>query len=196
MRELPDFDALYRADTDPWRVASSFYEQRKLDLVLATLSEPHYRRAWDPASGTGHLAARLSLRSGEVVATDMSERSVEITTKTCAGLDNVVVRRHRIPDDGAPEGDLLDLVVASEFLYYLSDVERSAVTELIEQATGPRAEVLGVHWRHHPHDAYLSGEDVQAELRQALFDRGWHRGVRVDDPDFVLDTFRRKVDRV
>ncbi|HYI57876.1 MAG TPA: hypothetical protein VEX66_06885 [Microlunatus sp.] len=35
MVDVPDFDALYRQDPDPWGVASSFYERRKLQIVLA-----------------------------------------------------------------------------------------------------------------------------------------------------------------
>ncbi len=196
MIKVPDFEALYRRDNDPWQVASSFYEQRKLDVVLAALSRATYERAWDPACGTGHLAARLSLRSEEILATDLSETSVKITTRTCAGLDNVLVRQRRIPDAGAPEGDPFDLVVVSEFLYYLSDQDRSGVIDLIQHVTGPRAEVLGVHWRHRPHDAWLSGADVQAELRDGLVQRGWQDCVRVEDPDFVLNTLRRGADRV
>ena len=43
MIKVPDFEALYRRDADPWRVASSFYEQRKLDLVLAVLEPADVR---------------------------------------------------------------------------------------------------------------------------------------------------------
>ena len=194
MIKVPDFDALYRRDADPWRVASTFYEQRKLDLVLGVLGRPTYERAWDPACGTGHLAARLSVRCGEVLATDLSATSIKITEETCRGLDNVVVRQRRVPGDGAADGDAFDLVVMSEFLYYLGDRDRSGVVDLIDQVTGPRAEVVGVHWRHHPHDAWLSGASVQAELRTGLLDRGWQGRVRLEDPDFVLDTLRRERD--
>ena len=53
MIKVPDFDPLYRANSDPWAVSSSFYEQRKLDLVLGVLALPRYARAWDPACGYG-----------------------------------------------------------------------------------------------------------------------------------------------
>jgi hypothetical protein len=61
--KVPDFDALYRASSDPWAVSSSFYEQRKLDLVLGVLALPRYARAWDPARGVqAELVAALTSR--------------------------------------------------------------------------------------------------------------------------------------
>ena len=38
MVNVPDFDTLYRDDPDPWQVASSFYEQRKRAVLLASLT--------------------------------------------------------------------------------------------------------------------------------------------------------------
>ena len=48
MVNVPDFDTLYRADPDPWGVASSFYERRK----LRSCSPPSSPSATD-ISGTG-----------------------------------------------------------------------------------------------------------------------------------------------
>ena len=63
MVKIPDFDALYEADPDPFHVRSSFYEQRKLGLVLDCLTKPTYAAAWDPACGIGEMAARLAPRT-------------------------------------------------------------------------------------------------------------------------------------
>ena len=70
MSQSPDFETLYRANHEPWRVGSSLYEQRKLEIVLACMSRPCYRLAWDPARGTGHLAVRLAERCDRVLASD------------------------------------------------------------------------------------------------------------------------------
>ena len=40
MVKVPDFDALYESDPDPFHVRSSFYEQRKIGLVLDCLTKP------------------------------------------------------------------------------------------------------------------------------------------------------------
>lgn len=194
MTRVPDFEELYRRDTDPWQVASSFYEQRKLELVLAVLSRPRYERSWDPACGTGHLAARLSLRTGHVLATDVAAASIEITRRTCAGLANVIIRQTEVPGDGPPGEGPFDLVVISEFLYYLDERERAGLYDLMPSVCTEGAEVVSVHWRHHPHDAWLSGAAVQAELNDALRDRGWREGVRLEDPEFVLQSVRRGAD--
>jgi hypothetical protein len=43
---VPDFEAMYRRDEDPWRVETSWYERRKLAVLLASLPRERYRRGW------------------------------------------------------------------------------------------------------------------------------------------------------
>lgn len=190
MIKVPDFDALYGANPDPWAVSSSFYERRKLDLVMGVLSRPHYAHAWDPACGTGHAAERLADRTEQVLATDAAAAAVQITRRTCAGRPNVTVEQRSLPGP-ARAAETFDLVVLGEFLYYLLDVDRSVTYDLLHAVAAPTAEVVAVHWRHHPHDAWLSGAAVQAELVSALTGRGWQLEVQLEDPDFVLHTLRR-----
>ena len=187
--QTPDFDALYRADSDPWSVRSSFYEQRKLAILLASLTEPSYERAWDPGCGTGELVARLAARTDRVLATDISAEAVALTRRRCAELGDVTVTQSALPAAPA-EGDF-DLVVLSEFVYYLSAADRDAAMNTVDQSCASRAEVVSVHWRPKPHDAWLSGEAVQAEIASALQDRGWSRHTQHIERDFVLDIHRR-----
>src|SRR6476646_3912390 len=63
-----DFDALYRGNPDPFGVGNRWYEQRKQQVLLASLGQRRYRLAWDCASGTGHLSAALAPRCDSVVA--------------------------------------------------------------------------------------------------------------------------------
>ena len=122
MIKVPDFEALYRRDADPWQVASSFYEQRKLDLVLAALSRP-------TTSGPGIRPAAPVIwppgsrrAAGRSWPPTLAAASVKITRRTCAGLDNVVVRQARgARGRAAGRAARFDLVVVSEFLYYLND---------------------------------------------------------------------------
>lgn len=190
----PDFDALYASDPDPWDVAQSWYERRKIDLVLATLRRPRYRLAWDTACGTGDLAAALAPRCERVVASDASARACELTAATVAGCEEVVVEHSALPDAPAavPPGTA-DLVVVSEVLYYLSPDQRAASHRRIAAACAPSADVLAVHWAPRPEDAHLSGAAAQRELNDHLVGAGWTRLVTHTDIEFVLVLWSRDV---
>jgi len=195
MPEPANFDALYAHDPDPFGVRSSWYERRKLDVLLASLALPQYAAAWDPACGTGDLVAALSDRCGHVLATDGSPRAVGITSALVDGRDGVEVREHRLPERLSFDVPAFDLLVVAEVLYYLPADERARTCELLHAvAARGQAEIIAVHWRHHPHDAHLSGEQVTGELGRELLRRGWSASVRHDDPDFVLASWRRQVD--
>lgn len=189
MTDVPDFDSVYRADPDPWQVRTSFYEQRKLEVVLASLSAPTYDRAWDPACGVGELAARLGERVSAVLATDASIEAVRLTQARITDLATVTVRQHALP--AAPGPEPYDLVALCEFLYYLDADDRRATLDLVDGLISPAGELISVHWRHKPHDAWLSGAAVQGEIDARLHQHGWQRVVHHDDVDFVLASYRR-----
>lgn len=190
--DVPDFDSVYRADPDPWRVRSSFYEQRKLEVVLACLSSPTYAAAWDPACGVGELAARLSSRVDRVLATDASPEAVRLSQQRCAHLANVEVRTQGLPSRPPAGWGPFDLVTLSEFVYYLSPDERAASLAMVDTVVADRAELVSLHWRHKPHDAWLSGARVQAEIGDHLQQHAWTRAVQHEDRDFVLSSFTRE----
>lgn len=192
---VPDFDAVYAADRDPWRVGTSSYERRKQQIVLAVLASPRYAHAWDPACGTGHLVAKLAGRCARVLATDTSAAAVALTKALCADRAEVVVGQLRLPaEPGHRPVTGFDLVVLAEFLYYLGRADRGAALRVVARCSAPGAEVLAVHWRARPHDGWLSGADVQVEIGHALSSLGWKGVVHLDDPDFVLDTWRRSAE--
>lgn len=188
MREAPDFEAMYRRDPDPFGVQSSWYEQRKLAVVLASLCRQRYSCAWDAACGTGDLALRLASRCTDVLATDDSPRAVELSTARTEGTC-VRVRRHTLPDRPHPGLESIDLVVLSEVLYYLPEEARVATYALVDDVRA--GEVVAVNWRHHPHDAHLSGTAAVREFDDAFAGRGWNPAVRHEDRDFVLTSWTR-----
>ena len=192
MVNVPDFDTLYRDDPDPWQVASSFYEQRKQAVLLASLTRATYASAWDPGCGTGELAAQLVHRADSVRATDASAEAVRLTAARCAQLPQVAVGRLRQPDHPDPGGGGFDLIVVAEFAYYLPATDRAEMWRTVSSAAAEVAEIVVIHWRHRPHDAHLSGFDVNGEAVRALTSEpGWRAVVRHDDEDFVLDVLRR-----
>ena len=187
MVKVPDFDALYEADPDPFHVRSSFYEQRKLGLVLDCLTKPFYAAAWDPACGIGELAARLAPRAERVLASDASPQAVHLTRRRCSSSNNVEVKQLIQPQRPPCETDTFDLIVVSEFAFYLTDQVRLATLEVLHAVAAEKAELVAVHWRHHPQEAYVSGEQVQEEVVAGLEPRGWRHVVQHDDRDFIID---------
>ena len=98
MVNVPDFDTLYRADPDPWDVASSFYEQRKRAVLLAWCDPPSYRVGVDPDCGTVELAAEPVTRTDTGVATDSSVEAVPAAPRAASANARATPsdRSHRI----------------------------------------------------------------------------------------------------
>ncbi len=185
MTEVPDFDAVYRADDDPWQVASSWYERRKLAILLASLPREHYRRVWEPGCGLGVATEALAARADEVVASDFSPVAVERARRRTAHLGHVRVEHSSLPE--VPLDGTVDLVVAAEFLFYLDDLP--AALDAVWSVCEPRSHLVFVHWAHRPHDAFLSGLETQSLVRNAADVRRSEPLVRHRDTDFLLDLY-------
>jgi trans-aconitate methyltransferase len=185
MTQVPDFDALYRADDDPWRVASSWYERRKLAVLLAALVREHYRRVWEPGCGIGVATTALASRAGEVVASDSSAVAVERARRRTAHLSNVRVEHSSLPE--VPLDGTVDLVVAAEFLFYLDDLPTAL--DALWSVCAPGTQLVFVHWAHRPHDAFLSGRETQEAVRGAADASQSKALVRHHDADFLLDVY-------
>jgi len=106
-------------------------------------------------------------------------------------VGNVTYRVLRLPavpaDLGAP-----DLIVLSEFFYYLADAARAKTIALLDQIAAADCELLAVHWRHVPSDAWLGGSGAQQEILTRLASLGWTHRVHHDDEEFVLDIIDRQ----
>lgn len=189
----PDFDRLYAADPDPWEVATSWYERRKIDIALGCLRRERYGRAWDAACGTGELAARLAARCDAVVATDLSREAIALTRARVAGLPGVTADVSALPARPAALAGTPDLVVLSEVLYYLGAPDRAATYALVDAIAAPDAEVLLVNWAPQPEDADTSGVAVFNEANAALNALGWGRLVTHTDVEFVAGCWSRDV---
>ncbi|MCH8611935.1 class I SAM-dependent methyltransferase [Arsenicicoccus dermatophilus] len=193
-----DWEARYAADPDPFDVRTSWYERRKIQVVLASLTRERYAVAWDAACGTGDLAVELAQRCGSVLASDASTTAAQLAAELAwqQGISAVTTATHALPDP-PPADDLdrpVDLVVLSEVLYYLPEQDRAATARTVLDLLAPGGEVVSVHWRHHPHDAHLSGADATAELHEALDAGGLTRAVHHDDADFVSAHWTRPGD--
>ncbi len=174
------FDALYAADPDPWGLADRFYEQRKRDLLLASLPRRRFVRAFEPGCSGGWLTERLAARCDRVVAWDASEAAVTSARERAPATVELAVGR--IPEQW-PNGEL-DLVVLSEIAYYVPDLDR--LVERIDASLATDGVVVACHWRHpapdHPHTA----DEVHRALRAGFTAIANHV-----ERDFVLDVLTR-----
>ncbi len=156
------FEQLYGESDDPWQLAERDYEHRKFELTVASLPRRRYHRAFEPACSIGVLTALLSARCDELVASDPVERAVEQTRLRVPG-EGTTVLRGSMPDDW-PDGRF-DLVVLSEFLYYLSGPQRLQVRACVERSLAPDGHLVLVHWRHPFEIATCTGDTAHAEMR-------------------------------
>ena len=182
---VPDFDALYESDADPWQVASSWYEHRKLAVLLASLPRSLYATTWEPGCGPGITTSALAERSQELVATDSSQTAVHLARERCRELDGVRVSVSTLPD--VPVTPPVELIVAAEFLYYVEDLQ--AALDALWSVAAPGSHVVFLHWAHQPDDAFRSGPEMHAEIAIDAIDREALRVVTHSDTDFMLDVY-------
>lgn len=181
----PDFDGMYRRDPDPWDVAGSWYEQRKLAVLLSALPSARYRSGWEPGCGPGITTMALASRVDDLLATDGSAVAVDLARKRCAGWGHVRIERSTLPD--VPTDRRVDLVVVAEFLYYVADL--GPALDALWSAAAPGAHVTFLHWAHDPHDAHRSGTQMHESIAEDAQHRGATMLVSHADSDFVLDVY-------
>jgi trans-aconitate methyltransferase len=181
----PDFEALYSADEDPWKVQSSWYERRKRSVLLASLPRETYASGWEPGCGPGITTLALAPRVASLVSSDLSSVAVAAARQRCASLPHVRCAVSALPD--VPFDGLVDLVVVAEFLYYLRDLD--AALAAVWSALAPTGHLAVVHWAHHPHDGFLSGPAEQAGVQSYAAGRGAVRRVAHVDEHFLLDVY-------
>ena len=183
--QLPDFDALYRDDPDPWAVASSWYERRKLAVMLSSLPRERYHRAWEPGCGPGITSAALASRVDRLLATDSSIVAVELARERCRELPHVFVEQSLLPS--VPIVPPVELIVAAEFLYYVDDLP--AALDALWSVAAPGSHVVFMHWANQPADAFRSGPDMHAQIAIDAVEREALRIVTHSDADFMLDVY-------
>lgn len=167
----PDyFEAMYRADPDPWRFRTSDYERGKYAATLDALTRPRYARALEVGCSIGVFTAQLARRCDALLAIDGSATALDAARRACAALSHVRFETRIVPD-GFPEGRF-DLIVLSEVLYYLHAADLDRVAEKCLDALEPGGDLILCHWLGET-DYPLTGWDaterfVGAALRPPL----------------------------
>ncbi|TFW19377.1 SAM-dependent methyltransferase [Duganella callida] len=185
------FQQLYQRDDDPWQVRRRWYEQRKRQLLLASLPAQRYRHVYEPACGNGELTAALAVRAERVTASDVSPTAVKLTRERLArkpgGHAQVSVHCQRVPQDW-PLDARFDLIVISEMAYYLSRVDLAQLRDCCINTLTADGVLVLCHWRHPFNDRMLDTTAVHAtfDASGSLF-----RLARHDENDFLLDVWSR-----
>ena len=161
------FDSLFALDGDPWSYRSNWLERRRLDLLVAMLPHELYGSIFEPACANGSLTRRLASRGGRVVGWDGSPNAIAQARRFVDMHTHVELAEKSVPDDW-PEVPF-DLVVLSDFLYYLPTERIIDVALLSARTVRACGSIVGCHWRGSAHDFLVDGGDaVHAVLADVL----------------------------
>jgi trans-aconitate methyltransferase len=156
------FEARYRADPDPWNTLTDPYESAKRERTLAACGPGPFAGACDLGAGTGLLAAALAPRCERLLALDGAPTAVAEARQRLAPFPHAEARLATLPD-GLPAGPL-ELVVASEILYYLTDPDFHTILAWLPAALAPGGRCVAVHWTGAAPDLCRSAAGVGAAL--------------------------------
>jgi SAM-dependent methyltransferase len=159
------FEALYRADPDPWGFASRAYEAAKYADTLDALGGERSARALEMGCSIGVFTQALAPLCDRLVATEVSASALAKAQARCADLPNVEFRLARGVTDGID--GLFDLMVLSEIVYYWDDDDLAAVAQAIRRSLAPGGRLLLAHWLGET-DYPRSGDDAVEALAARL----------------------------
>ncbi|MFC1433792.1 SAM-dependent methyltransferase [Streptacidiphilus sp. N1-3] len=176
------FARMYQDAEDPWSLGSRWYEQRKYALTTAALPSVRYRSGFEPACSVGALSLLLARRCDRLLSCDRSTRAVGTARDRLEGHPHVRVEQRLLPEQWPAES--FDLIVLSEFLYYLDPAKLRGLLDRAVASLEPGGTLVAVHWRHPVPDHCQSGDAVHEAVRATpgLVPIASH-----SEPDFLLD---------
>ncbi len=181
------FEALYAANPDPWRFATSPYEHAKYRATLAMLPARRFRSALEVGCSVGVMTRLLARRCDRLLALDIAEQALRHARRRRRGLAGVIVARRELPAEW-PRGRF-DLIILSEVLYFLTPPALTAVAEASCRTLLPGGIVVLVNWTG-PTGTTLDGGQAAARfLRQTAGRLRLLRRKR--QPQYSLEVLRR-----
>ena len=178
------FDAMFKKSDDPWGFKTRWYERRKRALTLASLPRERYEHGFEPGCANGELSAKLATRCGHLLASDGIDKAVALARERLRDLRNVEVRKAWLPQDWPK--DKFDLIVLSEFLFYLKPGVVEEIAQLAQASLAPHGTLLACHWRHPIEGCELTGDDAHAILERVV---GLPKQSHILEPDLRLDVW-------
>ncbi len=152
---------------------------------MAMLDRRTYRRAFEPGCANGTFTAELAARCRNVVSLDGSVNAVSLAKQATNQFGNVDLRNGAVPDYW-PSGKF-DLVVLSDFLYYLGGSDIATVAEKSLASVTKPGTILAGHWKGSAHDFLTPGGlAVHAILHEVL---GPPSGGTYEDSDQIISVW-------
>ena len=180
------FDAMYVDGVDdPWRLDDSYYERRRLQLVLACLGRERYGRVLEIGCASGQLASQLRNRAEEVVGLDASAAAIRVAGARCPTVRWV----HGVAPGDIPDGEF-DLIVLSEVGYFLDGVDLLTTVRALRRRLRVDGELVIANWRASTFDIPLDGPTVQWQAAAML---DLPRRARYEDADLVIDVWGQPI---
>ena len=184
---VEDFDRRYRADPDPWRFATSPYEQRRYDVTVACLPQPRFRRAFEPGCSVGELSRRLAQRCDASSPGMLRRPWSRLHGRASLRRHTSSVAAGAVPGDWP--GGTFDLIVLSEIGYYFELDELHRLAARATASLDPGGTLIAAHWLGNSADHVLHGDEVHAALAEGPDCK--HRGV-FRDVGFRVDWWTRQ----
>jgi SAM-dependent methyltransferase len=182
------FDELYKSSDDPWNLREGWYERRKRSLTLALLPRPRYRNAFEPGCANGELTAELATRCDALLAADLHDTAVRLARERVAGMPQVRVEQRTVPLQWPVDAGPFDLIVISEFAYYLDSADLETLAARIAASLTTDGTLLACHWRR-PFAEALESADTAHALVDARC--GLSRLAHHDEADLLIDVWSR-----
>lgn len=180
------FAEMYREQGDPYGVRTRWYEQRKRQLVLASLPRPRFGNAFEPACGVAELTAALAARCDRVLASDFNDAVLATARERTRDLPQIRIESRILPRDWPHAAAPFDLVVLGEIGYFLSEAELAETARQCAATLADDGVLVACHWR-----PAFEQRTVPTDRIHALLGAGLHSLVRHAEDDFLLQVWSR-----
>lgn len=160
------FKDVYDANDDPWNFETSEYEAAKYASTIEALPKEYYENVLEIGCSIGVLTQLLAKRAGKLLATDVSDKALEIAARRNNQSQNVSFKNVSFPRQ--LPNDRYDLIMVSEVAYYLSSVEWESAIESLYGRIKEKGHIVLVHWLPEVHDYPQTGDEVHNSFKRLM----------------------------
>ena len=152
------FDQIYSDDQDPWKFASSEYENSKYEKSISVLNKEKFKSGFEIGCSIGVFTEMLAKKCEKLLAVDISPIPLEEARKRCKYLPQVTFKSLDISKN-FPDGSF-DLITLCEVGYYLNESSLVELFKKIDEHLQLGGNFLMVHWTSYVSDYPLTGSQV------------------------------------